>query len=342
MGSDVSRYEGARARHAAADQGSAGSRVLQPRRRHLRLKSKAGFTPAAIKAFFWYIEERESIRLRKEKGEPWPWTKDPILSKFKFTNVRRINDRTTQHFLRVYEAHPKEKPHVALYNCAVRRYYGTMQFSDEIGWLKKHDKKKLIKAARALFKRGQHVFTGAYIITNSGKSQPKEVTVADILGRLWKESRHIVDSVLWMDMATEMRKVSGFGGSGFMTKEALQDYILWADAAMVGPIEDALTWTPVGPGARRGLNRLLGREVRYNQKEDLFFAEIDELRTIIQPLWQYRFPKGGKLSAHDIQFCLCEFDKLERVRHGQGRPRSVYRPTAKQMKFGKGNIPLEI
>ena len=26
-----------------------------------------------------YIEERERIRLRKEAGEPFPWTADPIL-----------------------------------------------------------------------------------------------------------------------------------------------------------------------------------------------------------------------------------------------------------------------
>ena len=34
----------------------------------------------------------------------------------------------------------------------------------------------------------------------------------------------------------------------------------------------------------------------------------------------------GKLSPTDIQFQLCEFDKYERVRLGQGRPRSKYKP----------------
>jgi hypothetical protein len=52
-----------------------------------------------------YIEERERIRLRKEAGEPFPWTEDPILRAFKFTNVRRIHDRTTQAFLAIYQAH---------------------------------------------------------------------------------------------------------------------------------------------------------------------------------------------------------------------------------------------
>ena len=33
-----------------------------------------------------------------------------------------------------------------------------------------------------------------------------------------------------------------------------------------------------------------------------------------------------ELELHDIQFQLCEFDKYERVKHGQGRPRSKYKP----------------
>jgi hypothetical protein len=32
------------------------------------------------------------------------------------------------------------------------------------------------------------------------------------------------------------------------------------------------------------------------------------------------------LTLMDIQNCLCEFDKYERVRLGEGRPRSYYKP----------------
>mgnify|MGYP005994584353 CR=1 FL=1 len=32
------------------------------------------------------------------------------------------------------------------------------------------------------------------------------------------------------------------------------------------------------------------------------------------------------LEMRDIEHCLCEFDKYERVRLGQGRPRAKYKP----------------
>lgn len=48
-------------------------------------------------ALLAFASERESIRRRKEAGEPWPYTSDPTLNRFSFTNVRREDDKTTRH-----------------------------------------------------------------------------------------------------------------------------------------------------------------------------------------------------------------------------------------------------
>ena len=57
----------------------------------------------------------------------------------------------------------------------------------------------------------------------------------------------------------DLRKVTGFGGSGFMAKEVLLDAIKWPSLANMVVDGD---WTPPGPGARRGLNRLHGAMAR--------------------------------------------------------------------------------
>ena len=46
-----------------------------------------------IEAFYNFMKERELIRLRKEDGEPFPWTDDPNLQTYKFTNVKRKLNR---------------------------------------------------------------------------------------------------------------------------------------------------------------------------------------------------------------------------------------------------------
>jgi alpha-glutamyl/putrescinyl thymine pyrophosphorylase clade 1 len=53
-----------------------------------------------VKAFFDWCIERESIRCKREAGEPPPWTQDPVFQKGRFLNVFRENDKGTRAVLR--------------------------------------------------------------------------------------------------------------------------------------------------------------------------------------------------------------------------------------------------
>jgi hypothetical protein len=284
-----------------------------------------GFKAKQVDRFCKYMEEREQIRIRKEvNGEPWPWTDDKILQKYKFTNVHRSNDRTTRYFALQYKDHWDAAPEVALYNCALYRYFGTMQFMSAVGWMHHHDPGHIKRTVRMMNKNGERVFTGAYIVTNAGRHGPKEDAVIGFLRDLSKNLDVITSTMIanssWEAGYEQLCEVDGFGGSGFMAKEVLQDWLLWNTRY---PIQDGASWTPVGPGGRRGLNRLQGRDLLYRQTEAKFIEECRNLWEAISPWWHQRFESG--LTSHDVQFCLCEFDKYERVRLGQGRPRSQYR-----------------
>lgn len=274
-----------------------------------------------------YMAERELIRIRREEGLPFPWTDDVILQTYKFTNVRRSDDRTSRAFAAFYREHyERAGDEELLYNCGVARYFGTVGFQRNVGWMSKHDSRKLSAVASAMQDRGEQVFTGAYMITNSGRSGAKHVVVATYLRGLWNEARAIVavgrESRSWEAMYRKLIRLPGFGGTGFMAKEVLQDFLYMSNLTF----HDAETWTPMGPGARRGMNRLQWREVRYRQPEELWIQEVQALHQYLAPWWLRLYSK--RLTAHDVQFNLCEFDKYERVRLGEGRPRSRYAPTA--------------
>jgi hypothetical protein len=192
---------------------------------------------------------------------------------------------------------------------------------------------------------GQRVFTGAYIITNGGISAPKEEVVLGVyIDALYKSIPVIVELAQmtrsWQKVAQAMMKVNGFGGSGFMTKETLLDTMFtnfWPnsqgvpDTPLISVPADYWTWTPIGPGGRRGIARLLGnddvdnegsRRIRGN--EEGCHETLMELYEAQDGLWNY---PENRLAPTDIQFVLCEFDKYERTRLGQGKPRSRYRRT---------------
>lgn len=53
-----------------------------------------------LDTLFYFMAERHHIYQRRIAGDPTPWTKDPILAAYPFTNVFRVYDRTTQYILR--------------------------------------------------------------------------------------------------------------------------------------------------------------------------------------------------------------------------------------------------
>lgn len=275
---------------------------------------------AAVATLWAYIQERERIRLRKEAGQPFPWTDDPILGAYKFTNVRRVHDRTTQAFLAIYRAHAKAPAHEALYNCGVHRLFGTAEFAATVGWQTKHDLDALRRAVEVC----DRPFTGAYMVRADGPL-PKAESNAGYLAGLWHRAPDVVAAIqktrTWEAGCRALAPVYGFG-DGFMTKEVLQDYLLW----LPWTVKDAATFTPIGSGALRGLNRLTGHSLRQKRPAYFLLEEVRGLLEQVQPKWRRAFPKAEPLTAHDIQFCLCEVDKFLRTKNGEGRPRSRYAP----------------
>ena len=54
--------------------------------------------------------ERQSIFIKKESGAAKPWTADPILRDWRFTNVRREDDKTTRWIAKVIRETLQDKP----------------------------------------------------------------------------------------------------------------------------------------------------------------------------------------------------------------------------------------
>jgi hypothetical protein len=44
----------------------------------------------------------------------------------------------------------------------------------------------------------------------------------------------------------------------------------------------------------------------------------------LAPRWAKLSPLARALSCSDVQFCLCEYDKYERTRLGEGKPKNKY------------------
>ena len=288
-----------------------------------------------VAAFYSFMTERENIRLRRLLG--WPreeWTNDPIFKKFSFTNVKREHDRTTvQLHKEFYEdwtgsalsndvsyVPTWDDYRVLLLNCALFRYFGCIESAQQIGWSDDWSD-ACIKQIMDYGMLDELKFTSAYIIPACGRSEPKYSIVIDIIDGIWRRAGDVVGNDPWIPQSWERQCAvlsSCYGCGSFMAKEIILDYIL---ATKILP-NDWQTWTPVGPGGRRGADRVLnGTRMGINEKEAL-----EVIRAVYAMRTEYWREDFVKLDLTDIQWCFCEYDKYSRIPEGK-TPKRRFKPT---------------
>jgi hypothetical protein len=271
-----------------------------------------------------FIEERHLIYLRKEAGLMKPWTKDPIMRMYRFCNICREWDTETR-WISEYWRTPHKDDKDLWFAMLVARVFNWRETLNDIGypvpWTEKY-RRNLLEDVDRRMRTGQKVWTGAYIVSTNGHREAKhDYFVNRVFEPAWAAREQIrpVQGDTLESFAKRLITLNGL--SHFMTGQIV------ADVKFTGPLldaEDWATWCVPGPGSTRGMNRIYGFELDAKWNKDVFRGAVNDL------IEEMDYRVGGPprppecLSAQDLQNCLCEFDKYERVRLGEGRPRSLY------------------
>jgi hypothetical protein len=275
--------------------------------------------------FLYWIKERESIRFKKEAGEPKPWTKNAILQKFKFCNVHREDDTVSkwiaEEWIKPFDPHPN-----MWFAMIVARLFNWPPTLEEICFPQltfpelKEKWRRNLKGLRD--EQGAKIFTGAYLVSTNGISMDKIDYVLDrVLTPIWEKGWSPTEvegawnrgPLTLEEYWKHLRKFDGLGS--FMAGQVV------ADLKFTSELKDApdwMTWAPLGPGSIRGLNRFFGRDVNASLKQEEGLKEMKILQELIFEHLEM------KLAVHNVQNCCCEYDKYLRVKNGEGRPRSLY------------------
>jgi len=309
-----------------------------------------------IENFFEYALERHAIYHRRELGVPRSkLTNDPILKQYRFCNVFRELDTTTVWFRENVRERLTNQPEVLLATVLFRWFNrisaGEAIFNQTYSLGSQHSNwtsfdqlleggpEAVIDVRSAVLQycgNGPYV-TGSYIIkTRDGMNK--------VDGILWAV-REFMRSKNTFDKAPSMgwREVGDFcldhnGGvrlevvwdwlrkfqfiGDFMAYEIVSDL---RHTALLHNAPDINRWANPGPGALRGLNRIHDRPLEKKMsKEDLNI----EMRNLLShsrhaKFWPTRHPMWD---MRTVEHTLCEFDKYERVRLGQGAPKQKFKP----------------
>jgi hypothetical protein len=276
------------------------------------------------KIFWYWINERHKIWMKRAAGQPAPWTKDKILQQYKFTNVFRQLDKTTVMFQdNILKKHNGNMRDI-LFNVFWFRMFGYHELT-ELGFVSRFEFVDVYIRNRE--KQGKQVFTGAYMYAADKSMRPKHIQYLEIIRDAYPYLQEGVEKIMLhntMEYSHEWMTTIPFVGD-FIGYEMVCDLRF---SPVLENATDKLTWSNVGPGAKRGLLRL-GMKPCLASMVELYNIAINEEKIELHVAehlpWNDFYPP---FELREIEHSLCEFDKYMRAKDG-GRTKARYNGTGK-------------
>lgn len=301
----------------------------------------------SLDRLLYWIKERESIRKRRDRGEPAPWTNDPILRTYRFCNVRRMDDKVSRWLLDNWYLPFRDHPDMLLAATLARQLNNTESLA-AVGFPMRWEPERVQRVLEERTKAGLGNYSAAYMITaNYGtKGRARETKPYQTVWRVCDPLHGLTVDTNTMETAWESL-LGRVGFSSFIAGQVVAD-LRWA---VTGAWSDKRTWAPMGPGSARGLARLLYRRDEWESVAKGYASSSAAKDGEGSWMWDFRehVLEGvrsllpGELSKRlegiDLQSCLCEWDKYERVIWGEGRPKQKYRPESDDLRWRTVPLP---
>jgi hypothetical protein len=275
---------------------------------------------AAYDTYWRFAVERQLVFFRRLSNTPPPWTVDPIIDRYKFTNAYRASDRVSQFLIaNVIYADGFDARDTffrillfKLFNKVetwrlLERHVGVISWRDYS--FKHYD--RVLAGAMA---RGTRIYSAAYIMPSGrlkGGVEPtkhrfhlrllEQMMRDDVPARLGA-ARSMLEG---FSLLRSYTSIGDFLAYQFVTDVNYSELTVFSEGEFVQP----------GPGALDGIRKCFVSLGGLSEVEVIRFiadrqeAEFDRLGLTFPSLW------GRRLQLIDCQNLFCEVGKYSRVRH---------------------------
>lgn len=295
------------------------------------------FDSKNLRIFWRFVNERHSIWHRRfVEKQPYPWTKNPILLRNKFTNIYRELDTGTRYMMETILERDAERAD-KVFNVMMYRLMCSIPTYDSMGFqfLEKFDEEQFRRMLESRYITGSPVFGNAYLISpySSMGSDLKYENVARLFGLVHRDFaaffRRLDTAPTFQAAYKVINSVYGFGP--FLAYQVLVDLTYpipksYGKSAILPFSQNE--WAKLGPGAMRGFGRVSDA---YDQLAGLRWLwrhqheQFSELN-IQFPYWRDETGRETEISLANLQNCFCEFHKYMSIREGSGKAQRIYVP----------------
>lgn len=308
--------------------------------------NRQSLAPSIVYDSYWrFAAERHAIFERRLAGAEAPWTDDPILQNFRFTNVFRAVDRVSQYLIREiqYRSDRSQEPTEVFFRTILFKLFNKIEtwelLERQVGLLswRAVDLNKLSAALDHALACGRRVYSAAYIMPPPN------------LGHVRKHANHLALLAMMMgqglpEQITKARSLSevydllkAYPGLGSFL--AFQ-YAIDLNYSNILQFKES-DFVIAGPGALDGIAKCFQSSQGWTAAEIIFHMverqhmEFERLNLSFNGLF------GRPLQPIDCQNIFCEISKYARVAHPDV-PGNLSRKRIKQTFGPAERSPLEV
>lgn len=292
-------------------------------------------TTPVFDTYWRFASERQDIFMRRVLGTASPWTEDPILDRYRFTNAYRASDRVSQYLIRhvIYEG--SQKAEEVFFRTMLFKLFNKIEtweiLYSRLGALtwKEFSFDAYANVLDDLLEEGKRIYSAAYIMPSPAFGSPRK----------HRNHLRLLEHMMADGAPKKMAKASSLRGAFELLRSypSLGDFLAFQFAIDINYSEltdfSEMEFVVAGPGARDGISKC------FSDTAGLGYAEIiqvmseradEEFKRLgleFQRLW------GRDLQLIDCQNVFCEVSKYARVAHpgiegesGRNRIKQKYTP----------------
>jgi len=298
-------------------------------------------TPTAVFDSYWrFAAERQTIFFKRLSNSQGPWTHDPILSSYRFTNVYRASDRVSQYLIREIQYHPDRvsDPNEVFFRTLLFKMFNKIETWESLesrfgplSW-RTIDLNAIDHFLHDLLDKGQKIYSAAYIMP-----APK-------FGHKRKHSNHLALLRAMMDDQIPARvcqsQTLGDVNSLLLSYSGIGPFLAFQYTIDLNYSEmldfSEASFVVAGPGALDGIAKCFEDIGRLKPEEVIFEVAAGQDRAFSNLDLSFQSLFGRPLQPIDCQNLFCEISKYARVAHpdvlgttGRTRIKQSYNPTSR-------------
>ena len=299
---------------------------------------------AVYETYWWFAWERQEIFFRKMRDVSPPWTTDPILAQYKFTNAYRASDRVSQYLISrvIYEG--DQSPEEVFFRTILFKLFNKIEtwelLKTKLGILSfaEYSFPGYDKVFSDALAAGRRIYSAAYIMP-SGKTS---------FGYSEKHRNHLMllermmeDELPWriaqagnmrqaFDMLQSYPTIGSFLAYQFVTDLNYSNLTDFSEMGFVIP----------GPGALDGIHKCFSDLGGLNEADIVRLVTDRQETEFEQRGLAFRNLPGRQLQLIDCQNIFCEVSKYARLKHpgirgtnGRTRIKQTYRASEKPISY---------